>query len=332
MTCCARAGWDVEARRAARRAADRAWSSAPRRTSSIGRRCGCSGSGRRRRARRRRRPGPHARRRARRGARRARSGPTIVCAQAGNVNTGAFDPLGDIARSRTRHGAWLHVDGAFGLWAARRAAPRAHLAAASSAPIRGRPTRTSGSTCRTTAASCSSRDPARASRGDERRRAVVPIRAAGEQRDGMDWTPEVVAPRARRRRSTPRCARSAAPGVAELVERSCALARRMAERSPRAGRHDPQRRGAEPGAGALRLRTGPTCTPARDRARPGDGTCWAGGTDWNGEPAMRISVSNWRPPTRTSIVRRPRSCGAFDRLPEKTSGCRRCAWAVFRTV
>lgn len=48
----------------------------------------------------------------------ASSGPTIVCAQAGNVNTGAFDPIADIAKLARERGAWLHVDGAFGLWAA----------------------------------------------------------------------------------------------------------------------------------------------------------------------------------------------------------------------
>ena len=45
-------------------------------------------------------------------------GPAIVCAQAGEVNTGAFDPLEAIADAARAHGAWLHVDGAFGLWAA----------------------------------------------------------------------------------------------------------------------------------------------------------------------------------------------------------------------
>ena len=55
-----------------------------------------------------------------------RAGPTIVCAQAGNVNTGAFDPFEAIAAACAENGAWLHVDGAFGLWAA--AAPsRRHL-------------------------------------------------------------------------------------------------------------------------------------------------------------------------------------------------------------
>src|SRR6202020_2128589 len=46
------------------------------------------------------------------------SGPCIVCAQAGNVNTGAFDPIAGIADITQEHGAWLHVDAAFGLWAA----------------------------------------------------------------------------------------------------------------------------------------------------------------------------------------------------------------------
>ena len=73
----------------------------------------------------------------------AGSGPTIVCAQAGEVNTGAFDPLDEIADAAEEAGAWLHVDGAFGLWAA--ASPELrHLVAARSAPTRGRPTATSG--------------------------------------------------------------------------------------------------------------------------------------------------------------------------------------------
>ena len=69
--------------------------------------------------------------------------PTIICAQAGNVNSGAFDPLDAIADLAGRHSAWLHVDGAFGLWAAASSALRI-TCAASSAPTRARPTRTSG--------------------------------------------------------------------------------------------------------------------------------------------------------------------------------------------
>src|SRR5205823_4567089 len=55
-----------------------------------------------------------------------RAGPIIVCAQSGNVNTGAFDPLDQIAPIAKRHGGWLHIDGAFGLWASASDALRHH--------------------------------------------------------------------------------------------------------------------------------------------------------------------------------------------------------------
>ena len=61
------------------------------------------------------------------GALRGGTGPCIVCAQAGNVNTGAFDPLAEIASATRARGAWLHVDGAFGLWAAASATYRSLL-------------------------------------------------------------------------------------------------------------------------------------------------------------------------------------------------------------
>ena len=74
------------------------------------------------------------------------NGPTIVCAQAGNVNGGAVDPFGyirDVVDRRTTDDIWLHVDGAFGLWV--RAEPsRRHSLTVSSGPTRGRPTPTSG--------------------------------------------------------------------------------------------------------------------------------------------------------------------------------------------
>jgi glutamate/tyrosine decarboxylase-like PLP-dependent enzyme len=80
--------------------------------------------------------------------------PTIVCAQAGNVNSGAVDPLDAIIDRAHERGRVGHVDGAFGLWAA--ASPRCAAAcAASSGPTRGPPTRTSGSTSRTTRVWCS---------------------------------------------------------------------------------------------------------------------------------------------------------------------------------
>ncbi len=80
------------------------------------------------------------------------AGPTIVCTQAGNVNTGAFDPVGEVCAAAHAAGAWVHVDGAFGLWArgGRRGSPSSPPG--SSAPTPGPPTPTSGSTSPTTAA------------------------------------------------------------------------------------------------------------------------------------------------------------------------------------
>ena len=83
------------------------------------------------------------------------AGPAIVVLQAGNVHSGAFDPFGPAIEAAHRHGAWVHIDGAFGLFAA--ASPRTrHLVAGYGQPIRGPPTRTRPSTSPTTAASPSS--------------------------------------------------------------------------------------------------------------------------------------------------------------------------------
>ena len=89
------------------------------------------------------------------------SGPTIVCLQAGNLHSGAFDPMAEAIEVAHRHGAWVHVDGAFGLWAAASPRLRRPASPATSAPTRGPPTRTRPSTCRTTAAWRSSRTPSR---------------------------------------------------------------------------------------------------------------------------------------------------------------------------
>ena len=73
----------------------------------------------------------------------ALDGPAIVCLQAGNVNSGAFDPLDALVDHAHDAGAWVHIDGAFGFWAA--AAPAcARSSPVTNAPIRGPPTSTSG--------------------------------------------------------------------------------------------------------------------------------------------------------------------------------------------
>ena len=224
-------------------------------------------------------------------------GPTIVCGQAGEVNTGAFDDLGAIADAAAESGAWFHLDGAFGLWAA--ASPELrHL-------VSGAERADSWTVdCHkwlnvpydSGLAFCAHPDAHRAAiavsasylvfGGDER------------ERDQMDWTPEF----SRRARGFPVYAalRSLGrSGVAEIVERSCAHARLFAELLE------------EGGATILndvvlnqvlvRFGDGERTREVIRRVQE-DGTCWLGGTDWQGEHAMRVSVSNWRT-TREDVER-----------------------------
>jgi glutamate/tyrosine decarboxylase-like PLP-dependent enzyme len=214
-------------------------------------------------------------------------GPTIVCAQAGEVNTGAVDPLEAIADACAERGAWLHVDGAFGLWAG--ASPRLrHL-------IRGVEGAQSWATdahkwlnvpydCGI--AIVADRDVHRAAMSLSG--AYLPVAAAG--RDGTAYVPE--ASRRARAFAVYAALRSLGRrGVAELIERCCARARQMAEALD-----------AAPGMRVLndvvlnQVLVGlddPGATADALAAIQADGTCWVGGTTWNGEPAIRVSFSNW---------------------------------------
>jgi len=211
---------------------------------------------------------------------RALTGPAIVCAQAGNVNSGAFDPLEPIEYLCEQSGAWLHVDGAFGLWAA--ASPRyRHL-------TRGLERADSWATDAhkwlnvpydTGLAIVADRDA---------HRRAMSVRAAylveGEQRDNYDYTPEA----SRRARGFPVYAalRSLGRrGLAELVERNCAQAQRFAELL-RAG-------GAEILNDVVLNQVLVAASPDAIARVQADGTCWVGGTVWRGREAMRISVSSW---------------------------------------
>ena len=153
-------------------------------------------------------------------------GPAIVCAQAGNVNTGAFDPIGAIAdASRTRADAWLHVDGAFGLWAA--ASPRL------APPRRGRRGRRLVGDRRPQVAqrAVRLRFRLRARRrgppgGHGATAAYLPP-APGQERDPSSGRPSSpVAPGGSP--STRRSASSVPTGIAEIVERDCDMAARIA--------------------------------------------------------------------------------------------------------
>jgi glutamate/tyrosine decarboxylase-like PLP-dependent enzyme len=222
------------------------------------------------------------------------AGPTIVCAQAGNVNTGSFDPLEEIADIAEEAAAWLHVDGAFGLWAAASPALRHLVAGADRADSWATdahkwlnvPYDSGIAFCAHPAA----------------HQAAMSVRASylvhadsGGPRDELDWNPES----SRRARGFPVYAaiRSLGrSGVAELVERCCAHARRFGEVL-----------GANPNIEVLndvvlnqvlvRFLDEAGDHDARTRAVIGaiqdDGTCWLGGTTWRGIGAMRISVCNW---------------------------------------
>jgi glutamate/tyrosine decarboxylase-like PLP-dependent enzyme len=210
---------------------------------------------------------------------------TIVCLQAGNVNSGAFDPAAEVCRRARDAGAWVHVDGAFGLWAA--ASPRyRHLTAgfadADSWATDGHKWPNVGYDCGLAFV----RDPAVL-------RATMGMSAAyftpAEQREPSQYTPEM----SRRARGVELWAtlRSLGRGgQAALIDDTCRHAQRFA--------HGLRERGFEilndvvinqvlVSFGSADL------TRAVIKRIQDDGTCWCGGTEWHGHVAMRISVSSW---------------------------------------
>ena len=218
-------------------------------------------------------------------------GPTIVCAQAGNVNTGSFDPLPQIADAAERAGAWLHVDGAFGLWAAASPELRYLTAGAERADSWATDAHKwlnvpydSG------VVFCAHPSAHRAAMATQ---ASYLVHAEpGGPRDQMDWNPEF----SRRARGFPVYAAIRAlgrSGIAAMVERCCAHARRFAELL-----------GSADGVAILNdvvlnqvlVRFGDDDALTREAVRRAqdDGTCWVSGTTWHGVAAMRISVSNWQ--------------------------------------
>jgi glutamate/tyrosine decarboxylase-like PLP-dependent enzyme len=223
----------------------------------------------------------------------ALSGPAIVCAQAGNVNSGAFDPLDAIADLASRHGAWLHVDGAFGLWAAASMPLKHH--------VRGLERVDS---CATDAHKWLNvpydsglvfvAHPA-AHRAAMSMGAAYLLRSPNEPREAMDWVPES----SRRARGFAVYAALRVlgrGGVADLVERCCRLARRFADRL----RQQPAIRILNDVVlNQVLVRVVPetgdadAATRAALRLVQDEQVCWLGGSRWHDMDAMRISVSNW---------------------------------------
>jgi glutamate/tyrosine decarboxylase-like PLP-dependent enzyme len=220
-------------------------------------------------------------------------GPAIVCAQLGNVNSGAMDPVGEICQLAHDRGAWVHVDGAFGLWAA--ASPRLRPLVAGVERADSWATDAhkwlnvpydSGLVF------CAHPEAHRAAMGI---RAGYLIHGSGDQRDALDYNPD----HSRRARGFPVYAAIRAlgrHGVAELVERCCGLAARFAERLAAAD-------GVEVlnqvvlNQVLVRFLAADGDHDAHTRRVveqvQQDGTCWMSGTTWQGKAAMRISVSNW---------------------------------------
>jgi len=231
------------------------------------------------------------------------TGPTIVCAQAGEVNTGAFDPIDDIADLCAATGAWLHVDGAFGLWAA--ASPELrHL-------TRGVERADSWATDAhkwlnvpydSGLAFVAHPD---AHRAAMRLTAEYLAASEGSARDQMDWTPEF-SRRARGFAVYAALRSLGRSGVAELVEGSCARARQFSAAVTDL-----------PGCEVLndvvlnqvlfRFEDDAT-TNALLASVQESGESWMSGTIWDGRAAIRLSVSNWR----TSETDIERTVAAFE--------------------
>jgi len=213
------------------------------------------------------------------------SGPTIICAQVGNVNTGACDAVAQL-RERVGADAWLHVDGAFGLWA--RAAPsRAGL-------VSGVDSADSWATDAHKWLNVPYDSGLAFVRDAHALSAAMAITAEylptdSPWRNPSDFTPEL----SRRARGVDVWAALRGlgrTGVAEMIERNCRQARRFGAALSRAGFEVLN----EIALNQVLVAFGDAARTQRViAALQADGTCWCGGTVWQGRTAMRISVSSW---------------------------------------
>jgi glutamate/tyrosine decarboxylase-like PLP-dependent enzyme len=210
---------------------------------------------------------------------------TIVCIQAGNVNTGAFDPAGEICKAAREQGAWVHVDGAFGLWA--RISPKYdHL-------TQGFEQADSWATDAHKWPNAGYDSGLVLVRDGVALRASMGITAAylepGSRREPMHHTPEA----SRRARGVELWATLKSlgrTGLCALIERTCAHAQRFAQGLRARGfevLNDVVINQVLVSFGRSEV------TREVIRRVQEDGTCWCGGTIWQGKTAMRISVSSW---------------------------------------
>lgn len=210
---------------------------------------------------------------------------TIVCIQAGNVNTGACDPAAEICSRARQAGAWVHVDGAFGLWAG--VSPRlAHL-------VRGMAEADSWAIDCHKWLNVPYDSGMAVVRNAEHLRTAMVLSAAylqtGGTREPCHYTPEA----SRRARGIELWAALKSlgrDGLREMIERNCRLARVFAERLREAGFEI---------LNDVELNQVLVSFGSADETRrviselANEGTCWCGATEWHGRAAMRISVSSW---------------------------------------
>jgi glutamate/tyrosine decarboxylase-like PLP-dependent enzyme len=219
---------------------------------------------------------------------------TIVCIQAGNVNTGAFDPAWEICQTAREQGAWVHVDGAFGLWA--RISPNYDRL------TRGYEQADSWATDAHKWPNVGYDSGVVLVRNGEALRASMGMTAAyletGARREPLHHTPES----SRRARGVELYAAMKSlgrSGLCDLIERTCARAQQFAE-ALRNGGFDVLN---DVVINQVLVSFGPPeVTREVIRRVQEDGTCWCGGTVWQGKTAMRISVSSWAT-TETDVER-----------------------------
>jgi glutamate/tyrosine decarboxylase-like PLP-dependent enzyme len=214
------------------------------------------------------------------------SSPAIVCLQAGNVNSGAFDPFDELCPIARDAGAWIHIDGAFGLWA--KATPSlSHL-------THGMDLADSWATDAHKWLNVPYDSGIAFVRDADALRSSMAITAEylplqGTRRNPCDYTPEL-SRRARGVEIWSALLHLGRDGLAAMIERNCAQARRFAERLAVAG-YDVLN---EVVLNQVVVRFGDAERTKRViEAIQQDGTCWAGVTLWRGHTAMRISVCSW---------------------------------------
>jgi glutamate/tyrosine decarboxylase-like PLP-dependent enzyme len=232
---------------------------------------------------------------------------TLVCTQAGNVNTGACDPVGEICARAREHGAWVHVDGAFGLWAA--------VSPDYARLVDGTADADSWAIDCHKWLNVPYDSGMVVVRNGEHLRSAMSLSAAylqtGNTREPCHYTPEV----SRRARGIEMWAALKSlgrEGLRDLIERNCRYAKMFATRLQAAGFEILN----EVELNQVLVSFGSAEKTRRVIAELAkDGTCWCGGTEWHGRAAMRISVSNWA----TTLEDLERSVAAILKIAKSAS-------------